>query len=269
MLDVLGAHGQEGVRGGAPAGAGGQQPQGRLAVARWLPAAVLVAVGVIWGVKTWNYVREWSDPRSVWYGAHLKTTNSQVQQFLGEIYQNAGDRVDSFVKTGAFPQSSNEVRFARAVLGDEAAVERLQAEWTRAQASRTNSVAYRDHLWNLAWQRYQESVARRGTLLAPNLFQCRGRLLVNEGKYAEAIQEFQVALAMAQISTYAEIRDEGITHASFNIGVCYWHLNNYGEAQAWLLKAQEAQRRSGQVWLPALDQEVEHIKVLAAGKAKG
>ena len=43
-------------------------------------------------------------------------------------------------------------------------------------------------------------------------------------------------------------------------------MNNYGEAQAWLLKAQEAQRQSGQVWLPTLDREVETIKRLAGGK---
>jgi hypothetical protein len=238
----------------------------RLPAAGWLPSVVLAVLGVVWGAKTWNYVSEWRDPRSVWYGAHLKTSNSQVQQFAGEVYQSAGDRIDGFVKTGALPQWTNEVRFARAVLGDEPAVDRLQAEWTRAQSSRTNSLAYRDQLWNFAWQRFEESVARRGTLIAPNLFQCRGRLLVSQGKFAQAIPEFQIALGMAQISTYAEIRNEGITHALFDIGVCYWNMNNYGEAQAWLLKAQEAQRQSGQVWLPTLDQEVENIKRLAARK---
>ena len=145
-------------------------------------------------------------------------------------------------------------------------MERLRAEWAGAPPARTNSIAYRDQLWDFAWQRFEESVARRGTLSAPNLFMCRGRLLVSEGKFAQAIPEFQAALRMAQISTYAEIRDEGITHALFNIGVCYWNMGNYREAQKWLLKAQAVQRESGQVWLPALDQEVELIKQLAAKK---
>ena len=232
----------------------------------WAPWTLLGVLGAVWGTKTWNYVGEWRDPRSVWYGAHFKTTSSQVQQFLGEVYQNAGDRIDSFVKSSAQLQLTNELRFAQAVLGNNTAVERLRAEWTRTQPTRTNSIAYRDRLWDFAWQRYNESVARRGTLIAPNLFQCRGRLLVSQGKYAQAIQEFQNALAMSQISTYAEIRNEGITHSLFNIGVAYWNMNNYSEAQAWLLKAQAAQRQSGQVWLPNLDQEVERITRLAAGK---
>ncbi len=43
-------------------------------------------------------------------------------------------------------------------------------------------------------------------------------------------------------------------------------LSNYTEARQWLLKAQAVQRKSGRVWLPALDQEVERIKQLAAGQ---
>lgn len=43
-------------------------------------------------------------------------------------------------------------------------------------------------------------------------------------------------------------------------------MGKYGEAQHWLLETQAVQRRSGQVWLPALDKEVERIKALAAHK---
>jgi len=240
--------------------------EGRRARARWFVWALLAGLGAVWGAKTWNYLNEWRDPRSVWYGAHWKTPNSQVQQFLGEIYQNAGDRVNNFVKSGTPLQLTNELPFARAVLGDAAAVERLRAEWTGIAPARTNSIAYRDQLWDFAWKRFEESLARRGTLSAPNLFMGRGRLLVSEGKFAQAIPEFQNALALAQSSNYEVIRAEGVTHALFAIGVAYWNTGNYGEAQQWLLKAQAVQRKSGQVWLPALDAEVERIKALAGRK---
>jgi len=240
--------------------------QGKLARAPWLPWTLLVILGTVWGAKTWNYVAEWRDPRSVWYGAHLKTPSSQVQQFLGEVYQNAGERVNKFVKSGTPLQLTNEIPFAEAVLSDSAALERLRAEWTGATPARTNSIAYRDQLWDFAWQRFEESVARRGTLSAPNLFMCRGRLLVSRGKFAQSIPEFKNALALAQSSNYAVVRAEGATHALFAIGVAHWSMSNYPEAQQWLLKAQAVQRKSGQVWLPALDQEVERIRGLAAGK---
>jgi hypothetical protein len=239
--------------------------EGRLVRARWLAWAVLAGIGVVWGAKTWNYLNEWRDARSVWYGAHLKTPNSQVRQFLGEVYQNAGDRMNNFVKGGTPLQLTNELPFAQAVLGDAAGVERLRAEWVGIAPARTNSSAYRDQLWDFAWQRFEESLARRGTLSTPNLFMCRGRLLVSEGKFAQAIPEFQNALVLAQSSSYGVVRAEGATHALFAIGVAYWNIGNYSEARQWLLKAQAVQRNSGQVWLPVLDQEVERIKALAAG----
>jgi hypothetical protein len=240
--------------------------EGRLVRARWLAWVLLAGIGAMWGAKTWNYLSEWNDPRSVWYGAHLKTPDSQVQQFLGEVYQNAGDRVNNFVKSGTPLQLTNELPFAQAVLGDAAGVERLRAEWMGVVPARTNSIAYRDQLWGFAWQRFEESLARRGTLSAPNLFMGRGRLLVSQGKFAQAIPEFRNALALAQTSNYSVVRAEGATHALFAIGVAHWNMGNYGEAQQWLLKAQAVQRKSGQVWLPTLDQEVERIKALAAQK---
>lgn len=234
--------------------------------ARWMGWALLAALGGVWGAKTWNYVNEWRDPRSVWYGAHLKTRNSQVRQFLGEVYQNAGDRIGNFVTSGAPLQLTNELPFAQAVLANAAAVDRLRAEWTGAVTAKTNSIAYRDQLWDLAWQCYEESLARRGTLSTPNLFMCRGRLLVSRGKHQQAIPEFQNALAFAQNSSYQITRHEGATHALFAIGVAYWNMGNYKEAEQWLLKAQVVQRNSGKAWLPALDHEVERIKSLAASQ---
>jgi hypothetical protein len=234
--------------------------------AKWLGWVLAASLATVWGAKTWNYVNEWRDPRSVWYGAHLKTKNSQVFQFLGEVYQNAGDRINQFILSGAQLEVTNELRFARAVLGGTARVRQLPAEWGGSAVAKTNSIAYRDQLWNLAWEQFEESRARRGTLSAPNLFMCRGRLLVSRGKCEQAIVEFRNALALAQSSNYEVTRQEGVTHALFAIGVAYWNMGNYKEARQWLLKAQAVQRKSGQIWLPALDREVERIEVLAAGQ---
>ena len=234
----------------------------KLPRARWIAWGALAGLAAIWGIKTWNYAAEWSDPRSVWYGAHLKTENSQVHQFLGEVYQNAGDRMDGFVKNGN-AAVTNDLELARVVLGDDARVGRLSDEWAGTTSIRTNSAGFRDLLWSLAWEQFEESLARRGTLSTPNLFMARGRLLVSEGKSAQAIPEFQKALAFAQNSSYDMVRQEGATHALFAIGVAYWNLGNYREAYQWLLKAQTAQRKSGQPWLPTLDKEVERVKRLA------
>jgi len=91
----------------------------------------------------------------------------------------------------------------------------------------------------------------------------RGRLLVSQGKYEAAIVEFQNALRFAETSSYAVTRQEGAINALRAIGVAYWNMRNYQEAEQWLLKAQAIQKKSGQAWVPTLDQEVQKIHALA------
>jgi 4-amino-4-deoxy-L-arabinose transferase-like glycosyltransferase len=240
---------------------------GRIRWARWFFWGLLVAFAVVCGRKASEYIDEWRDPRSVWYGAHLKTKSPQVSQFLGEIYQTAGERVNNFVKSGAALEITNETRLAEAVLNDAPATERLRAEWQQETSSpRTNSVAYRDILWKLAWEQYKDSLDHRGKLSTPNLFMNRGRLLVSQGKHDAAIVEFQNALQFAQNSNYGIVRQEGVINALRAIGVAYWNMRNYKEAEQWLLKAQAVQKKSGQPWVPTLDQEVQKIKALAEGQ---
>ncbi|HSU55886.1 MAG TPA: tetratricopeptide repeat protein, partial [Candidatus Dormibacteraeota bacterium] len=224
---------------------------------------IFVAIVGVWGFKTSSYIDEWRDPRSVWYGAHLKTQNSQVSQFLGEVYQNAGDRVNAFITSATPLDITNETAFAEAVSGDAAKVESLRGEWFGRVPTRTNSVVYRDQLWSFAWQQYRTSAAHRGTLSAPNLFMNRGRLLVSEGKYEQAIPEFQTALAFATNSSYEVVREESSVHALRAIAVAYWNMRKYKEALPFYVQAQAIQKRSGQRWVPTLDEELEKLKGLA------
>jgi tetratricopeptide (TPR) repeat protein len=172
--------------------------------------------------------------------------------------------MSGFAKNGAALETTNELRLAEAVLHDHDQVHRLQIEWTRDVQPKTNSLAYRDRLWDLAWEQYEEAVAHRGTLSTPNLFMNRGRLLVSQGEFERAIQEFQTALAFAKSSTYFVVRQETSTHALRAIAVAYWNLRKFKDAEEWMSKAREVQHRSGVIWVPTLDKELEQLKVLAA-----
>jgi hypothetical protein len=232
--------------------------------AAWTAWTLGMGLAMVWCVKTFNYVGEWGDPRSVWYGAHFKTKNPEVFQFLGEIYQDAGEHINNFIKSGAPLNRTNELKFAQAVLSDPERVAKLDAEWQAGAGPKTNSIAYRDELWNFAWEQYRTSLSYRGKLSTPNLFMDRGRLLVSQGKYANAVGEFQTALAYAQASGYALIRQETVTHALRSIGVAYWNLQNFRESEQWYLKALDVQNKSGQVWVPTLQSELEEVRALAA-----
>jgi len=233
---------------------------GRRPKFRWAGWLMIAGLAAVWTVKTWSYLNEWRDPRSVWYGAHFKTRHPEVAQFLGEVYHNAGDRLNGFVKSGAALAVPNELRLAQAVLADAGKVARLRLEWLNPTPARTNSVAYRDRLWALAWEQYQDALAHRGTLSTPNLFLDRGRLLLDSGKYAQAIPEFANALRFAQASNYRVVREGTATQAMFAIGVAHWNLREYPAAEQWLLQAQALQKQSGQLWIPDLDQQVRRIQ---------
>ena len=172
--------------------------------------------------------------------------------------------MNSFAKTGTNVDAKIEAPLARAVLPDGGEVERLELEWNGGTTPRTNSIAYRDTLYHLAWEQYRDAADHRGALSAPNLFMNRGRLLVSQGKYEQAIPEFQNALAFAKESSFYVIRQETSTHALRAIAVAYWNMRRYKEAEEWMLKAKAVQNKSGTRWVPTLDKEVEQLKTLAA-----
>lgn len=226
----------------------------------WLTLAFLLGV---WSWKTWDYVGQWRDPRSVWYFAAKKSPSPEAYQYSGEVYHEAADRVGEFIQSGKFANQTNDLSLAAVVLGDAGQLERLRAEWTGTSAARTNSLAYREQLWLLAWDQYEQAVAHRGTLNNPTLFMRRGMILVNRGRYDQAIKEFQIGLELAQTHTYQKVRQELGTALQRAIGVAYWNMGKYSKAKEWLLKAQASQRESAQIWVPTLDQEVERITTLA------
>jgi len=225
--------------------------------------ALTAGIAVLWGAKTWTYVGEWSDPRSVWFAAKTKTASAQVREFLGTLYQDTADRLQNFILTGEPLRATHELALARAVLQDQAVVERLLAEWQANPAAKTNSMAYRGRLLALAWDEFEAAKARVGTLSAPNLFLHRGKLLVSRGKPAEAVAELEHALQLARNHSYDRIRQEDVTLIARALGITYWNMTQYTNALRWYREAQRVQRDSGQVWSPTLETELETVRRLA------
>ncbi|MBN2508530.1 MAG: hypothetical protein JXQ71_17770 [Verrucomicrobia bacterium] len=235
-------------------------------------AAVLV-LAALWAWRTHAYLGEWNDPRSVWYAATTKSRAFQNNEYLGTVYQEAGDRLHQLVTTGKALDPARELPLARAVLNDAAQVARLNTEWNQALPTPAHSgarsqtwpesTAYRDRLWDLAWEQFELAVARRGTINTPNLFMRRGMILNNRGKSQDAIAQFHIALRFAQTHTYEKVRQENVTHITRALGIAHWKLRQYAQARDWFLEARKIQRASGQVWVPTLDQEVAQITRLA------
>jgi hypothetical protein len=226
----------------------------------WIGLGVL---GSVWTWKTVEYVRQWRDPRTVWYFAAPKARSCQAYEFSGNVYQDSAERISSFLRTGTNSFVPADKLLAGTVLSADE-LRQLEAEWAGVTATRTNSTSYRDRLWSIAWGQYEKAVPLRGTLNAPNLFMRRGMVLVGQGRHEQGIKEFEVGLGQAQTHTYEPIRLEMTTLLQRSIGIAYWNLKSYQEAREWLLKAQETQRKAGRTFVSTLDNEVERIKRLAS-----
>lgn len=232
---------------------------------RWAIAVPLATVALIWAAKTWNYLGEWRDPRTVWFGAKAKSESYQISELLGKVYQEAGDRMNAFITSGKAPKLADDLPLALSITGDAAQVEKLRTEWEGQPQDQSATRAYRDHLWELAWQEFGSAVANRGTVLAPNLYLRRGKLRVDQGKPAEAIADLKRAFELARTHTYEKVRQENGTHVARALGIAYWQMRDYAEALRWYQEAKRIQDASPTVWLPAINQEVERITRLAEG----
>ena len=139
------------------------------------------AVACVWSWKTWDYVGEWRDPRSLWYFAAQKAPSLEACQYSGEVYQDAGDRIQEFIRTGQYPLLTNDLVLAQAVLADPARVEALRLEWTGASPARTNSLAYRDQLLGPGLGTFEHAITHSSEVSAPNLYMHRGKVAGQPG----------------------------------------------------------------------------------------
>jgi tetratricopeptide (TPR) repeat protein len=224
---------------------------------------LLTGVAVVWTAKSWSYLSEWRDPRSVWYAATAKSTAYQGYELLGKVYQEAGERMSAFLGAGPTPKVVEEMPLARAVLNDRAREDKLRQEWTNPSNDRSVSRAYRDRLWELAGEEFDSAIAHRGTINAPNSYLRRGKLRVDQGRAADAIADLKMAYQLSQAHTYLGIRQETGTQTARGVAIAYWQIHDYKQARDWLLQAKRIQDASPRRWVPTLEQEIERVTPLA------
>jgi len=235
---------------------------------RFTMAAAAAMIAIIWSAKTFAYIGEWRDPRSIWFSAKDKSESSHIREYLGTVYQESGDRIDEFISRGTPIVAASELPMASAILGDTTSIRLLAAEWQNTGSPKTQSVAYRDKLWLMAWGEFESAKVRLGSISSPNLFLHRGKLLVGQGKAEQAIPELQTALQQARRHSYERVRQEDVTLIARALGIAYWTTGNYKDAVQWYEEARRVQRASGQVWVPTLDNELNTVKGLSENRKR-
>ena len=213
-------------------------------------AAVLGIIAMLWAWATLTYLREWHDPRSVWYLAAQKSSDPYGYWNLGIYYQDIADGLGT--KRAARLSGQEAQRVASGIWAGDPRLPALLAEWNKGQQRGPIEGQFQDHLRALAWAAFDRALITRGNLILPGLYFRRGLILFDRGDLAAARSEFTSALNDAARHPYGEAREEMTVRSQNALGAIAWIERQYTEAMRWLTMAEEEQTRAGGNWVPDL-----------------
>jgi len=229
--------------------------------------AVLAAITILWGVKTLAYVREWRDPRSVWYAATAKSSDPEAYYNLGSHYQSIAGRLGTKPR-GAPLTEPDARRLASAVWAGDPRLPALFAEWAGGQHDGPLEKAFKAHLRTLAWDAFEQRVRTKGVTSMPNLYFQRGLILSDGNDLQGARKEFLAAAEEASRFPLAETRQEFLVRSHNALGIVAWNERQYPEAMGWLTMAEEEQTRAGGNWVPDVTANRKRLEgIIAAPQA--
>ena len=220
---------------------------------RGLFAAIglLAIISIAWTRTTLAYLGEWRDPRSVWYGATQKSSDSDTYYNLGSYYQDMAGRLGKTQRGAPLPKEKAETLAATVWAGDPR-LPQLLSEWQQKQQGGPIEQEFKHHLRRLAWDAYEQRIRNKGILSLPNVYFRRGLILSDDGDKQGARKEFLAAADDAAKFPFAEWRNEMLVRSHNALGIIAWQEENFSEAMRWLKLAEEEQTRAGGNWVPDL-----------------
>ncbi len=210
---------------------------------------LLAVISIAWTRTTLAYLGEWRDPRSVWYGATQKSSDSDTYYNLGSYYQDMAGRLGKTQRGVPLPKEKAET-LAVAVWTGDPRLPQLLSEWQQGQQGGPIEQEFKHHLRRLAWDAYEQRIRNKGILSLPNVYFKRGLILSDDGDRQGARKEFLAAADEAAKFPFAEWRNEMLVRSHNGLGITAWQEANYSEALRWLKMAEEEQTRAGGNWVP-------------------
>ncbi|TMI78156.1 MAG: hypothetical protein E6H10_17665 [Bacteroidetes bacterium] len=220
---------------------------------------LLVVVAVIWGINTMSYLHEWTDPRSVWYGASKKSSDPLVYYNLGWDYMDHAAQFGSKARK-APPTKEEATRLAAKVWQDDPRLPALLSEWEKNSHDGNAEKAFVADLRKLAHAAYDQALATKGKHIMPDLFFHRGLLYLDEGKMTEAKEQFMKGIDEASRSSYTQGSQEVLLNCHFNLGVVYWAEQNYPEALKWMTMVRDERTRFGSNLFPDINTHIQRLQ---------
>jgi hypothetical protein len=234
-------------------------------LSRWRVAAATILVTVvtfIWLTKTVDYLSEWQDPRSVWFGATRKSSDVHLYYELGWEYR---ERAASFgIHPRNAPLSPEEARhYASVVWKNDPRLPKLLAELAENQHSGPVEKAFKEYLLAQAEKNFDEAVTRKGAHIMPDLFLSRGVCFLDKGDLESAKKEFLAGIDEASGLPYSDGQQEALIACHYNLAVAEQGLGHTKEALSWIRLAEEEQGKLGRTVLPEITPARQKLESMA------
>jgi tetratricopeptide (TPR) repeat protein len=224
---------------------------------------LLLAVGSMWARTTITYVSEWRDPRSVWYAASAKSSDSLVFYNLGWQYLDISAGLGKSARKPR-PSEADLQRLASAIWKSDPRLPALLSEWSQGQRGGAMETEFQNHLRTLAQQDFDRALSAKGRHILPDFYLRRGLLRLDQDDLQGARKELLTGVDEAKRSSYSEGQEEVLVNIYYNLGIVAWKEANYQEALRWLLLAEEEQSRAGANWLPDLTANRKRLEAIIA-----
>jgi hypothetical protein len=226
-------------------------------------SALVAVVGSVWVKKTVDYLSEWQDPRSVWFGATRKSRDVHVYQHLAWEYVEKAASFGRKRRNPPLPLGEAQ-HYAEVVWKDDHRLSQLLHELSDNQHNGAAEKAFKEYLQSKAAENLDEAVAQKKEQAVPILFLSRAWLFFDEDDKQSALREFGAALDEASRMTDSEAQREMFIMCHYNLALAEWAFGHFKEALSSISLAEEEQNKLGRSVIPELTAKREKLESMAS-----
>jgi tetratricopeptide (TPR) repeat protein len=219
-----------------------------------VPILITGCIAVVWAFTTINYLNEWRDPRSVWYGALKKSNDPDVYYSMGAHYLNLSALFGAAPRGTALSLEEKE-NLANKIWKDDARLEKLKTEWRNGQKNGPLEKEFQANLWKLSEETFKMAFDRKGNRALPHLYFRFGVLYLDQGKWNDANKKFLDAIDECTRFTVTDVAQQLTVLSYSNLALIATKQGDFREALKWYRRCEEKQNEFNGNWIPDIAEQ--------------
>ena len=226
----------------------------------WIASSsVVLLITLLWGIGANNYLNEWNDPRSVWYGALQKSKDADVYYSFGANCLTLSGLLGTAPRGTPLSLEKKESLAEKVWKGDPS-LPGLLNEWKKNQKGGPVEKEFQHHLWDIAEDAFKNALIRKGDRAMPHLYLRLGVLYLDKDNLDSAKKEFLNTIDELSRYTVEDVARELYVVCNNNLGVIAEKQSNYSDAVKYYKEAAEKQKQFGGNWIPGISSSINRMQ---------